>query len=295
MKSTTFALGSLLAASFAVAQPHHKHQAFHHQKRDPAVVWVTDWDIVTDVVDVTTTIWVSEGYVAPSSSAQSSPSSVSASSVTDVPAQFFEPAPSTPPAPTTFSTSSVSVAAPPPAPTPSTSSVVAPPAPAPEAPAPEVESSSTPVASSTPAAAPSVAPAPAPEPSTSAPAPVASSTPSSGGSSSGSSSGQCSDSSSPCSGDITYYAAGLGACGWDNDSETDNIVALSHLLMGEQSNGNPFCGKTITVEYMGKTTTAKVVDKCMGCDELSIDLSNKAFEDLADLSIGRATANWYFN
>jgi expansin (peptidoglycan-binding protein) len=72
-------------------------------------------------------------------------------------------------------------------------------------------------------------------------------------------------------------------------------VALSHLLMGTQSNGNPYCGKTITVNYKGKTTTAKVVDKCMGCDIFSIDLSDKAFGELADLGIGRASATWHFN
>jgi hypothetical protein len=87
----------------------------------------------------------------------------------------------------------------------------------------------------------------------------------------------------------------LGACGTTNDGDAENVVALSHLLMGTLSNSNPYCGKTITVKYGGSTTTATVVDKCMGCDMYNIDLGNKAFSALADLGIGRATAEWYFN
>jgi len=80
-----------------------------------------------------------------------------------------------------------------------------------------------------------------------------------------------------------------------NDGDTERIVALPHGLMGTQSNGNPYCGKTITISYQGKTTTATVQDKCMGCVGDSIDLSNAAFLDLAELAVGRASAEWWFN
>ena len=75
------------------------------------------------------------------------------------------------------------------------------------------------------------------------------------------------------------------------------MVALPHGLMGPKSNGNPYCGKTITITCIatGRTTTATVVDKCMGCDGFSIDLSNAAFLDLDDLAVGRTSATWYFN
>ncbi|KAF8864986.1 hypothetical protein BDZ45DRAFT_581164, partial [Acephala macrosclerotiorum] len=96
-------------------------------------------------------------------------------------------------------------------------------------------------------------------------------------------------------GDITYYTAGLGACGTTNDGDTEKVVALPYGLMGTQSNGNPYCGKTITISYQGKTTTATVVDKCMGCLGDSIDLSNAAFLELAELAVGRASAQWWFN
>jgi hypothetical protein len=96
---------------------------------------------------------------------------------------------------------------------------------------------------------------------------------------------------------MTYYTAGPGACGWTNDGDVQNVVALPHGLMGTQSNGNPYCGLFITIQCIatGKNTTAKIVDKCMGCDGYSIDLSNAAFLDLDDLSVGRTPAIWWFN
>jgi len=65
--------------------------------------------------------------------------------------------------------------------------------------------------------------------------------------------------------------------------------------MGSQSNGNPYCGKTITILHNGKSTVATVVDKCMGCAGRAIDVSRLAFDDLEDESVGRTTATWYFN
>jgi len=99
---------------------------------------------------------------------------------------------------------------------------------------------------------------------------------------------------------LTYYATGLGACGETNDGTVENVVALSHLLMGTTSNdgtgdANSYCGRTITVEYGSKTTTAKVVDKCMGCDTYAIDLSTLAFTDVASEALGRVQGKWYFS
>jgi len=96
---------------------------------------------------------------------------------------------------------------------------------------------------------------------------------------------------------MTHYDAGLGACGSTNNGTTQKVVALSHLLMGTQSNGNPFCGTTITVTCVatGKSTTAEVVDKCMGCKMWDVDLSDAVFSDIEDMGVGRTTANWHFN
>lgn len=81
-----------------------------------------------------------------------------------------------------------------------------------------------------------------------------------------------------------------------SNGDVEKVVALPHGLMGTKSNDNLYCGKSITITCIatGKTTTATVVDKCMGCDGYSIDLSNAAFLDLDDLSVGRTTASWYF-
>lgn len=86
-----------------------------------------------------------------------------------------------------------------------------------------------------------------------------------------------------------------------SDGSVDKVVALSHDMMGTSSNvgqgsdANSYCGKTITVTYGSKSVEAIVVDKCMGCAMYDVDLSNAAFDELADESLGRGTAKWYFN
>jgi hypothetical protein len=271
MKASIFAASLLASAAIAHQHPHARRH--HHNKRQDNVVWVTDIDYITEIVGLTTTIWVSsQAQVTVSPTGHAKP----ATTVTAGAPQFFQ------------GSSSTSVAAP--QPTEATSSAAAAAAPAP------VESSS----SSLPAAETPVASTPAPAPTTlatsttpaAAPAPAATSASSS--SSSSSSGGQCSQ-GSPCTGDITYYDTGLGACGITS-TNTDKVVALPHGLMGAQSNGNPYCGRTISItcEATGKTATATVVDKCMGCDNYSIDLSPGVFDELDSESVGRTTATWYF-
>ncbi|KAI1101891.1 RlpA-like double-psi beta-barrel-protein domain-containing protein-containing protein [Jackrogersella minutella] len=91
------------------------------------------------------------------------------------------------------------------------------------------------------------------------------------------------------SGDLTYYQPGLGSCGETNTAE-DHIVALAPA----QFEADPkACGKTIQITIAGgKTATAKVVDKCMGCSDDSIDVSTAVFQELADLTVGRAQIEW---
>ena len=43
-----------------------------------------------------------------------------------------------------------------------------------------------------------------------------------------SSGGACGEVGGECSGDITFYEAGLGACGWNNDGATEDVFALAH-------------------------------------------------------------------
>ncbi|KAH7363549.1 RlpA-like double-psi beta-barrel-protein domain-containing protein-containing protein [Plectosphaerella cucumerina] len=97
---------------------------------------------------------------------------------------------------------------------------------------------------------------------------------------------------------MTYYDLGVGACGIDDGGKDDaeNIVALSHLLMGEESNRNPFCGKVITIRLGSQTTTAVVHDKCMGCAKGDVDVSRAVFNKLAgSLDAGRVPVEWWFN
>ncbi|KAI1455504.1 RlpA-like double-psi beta-barrel-protein domain-containing protein-containing protein [Annulohypoxylon moriforme] len=89
-------------------------------------------------------------------------------------------------------------------------------------------------------------------------------------------------------GDLTYYQPGLGSCG-EQSSSSDHIVALAPAQFTSDPNA---CGKTIQITYNGKTTTAKVVDKCMGCSDDSIDVSTAVFTELADLSAGRVQVEW---
>jgi hypothetical protein len=291
MKATIVAVAAFLA-SFAFAQPHHHQHAKHHNKRQE-VTWVTEVDYVTETIDVTTTIWVSEGYEPPTSSSFSSTSSL-------VAAQFFQgdttstsSTPSTsaspaPPAPTPTTVSSVYVA-PAPAPTPTTSTAAAPVYVAP------VESSSTsalvvapePPASSSPAITPPAA-------ATSA-APMAAAYTTFPSTGAALPSNDCVDSG--CEGDITYYdTAGYSSCGWIVDGTKDPVVALPHVLMGAVSNGNPYCGHFISVTSTatGKSVIAQVVDKCMGCDDYSIDLSHAAFDAIEVEAVGRTGATWHF-
>ncbi|KAL1997745.1 hypothetical protein VTN02DRAFT_904 [Thermoascus thermophilus] len=107
--------------------------------------------------------------------------------------------------------------------------------------------------------------------------------------------GVCSQ-SSPCSGDGTYYDTATSPsapsfCGTTNNGLTQNVVALP-VGMIESSD----CGRSITVTYGGKTSTATVVDKCMGCQGNSVDMSRHLFSSLADLAEGRIyDVKWWFN
>ncbi|OHE93986.1 allergen Asp F7 [Colletotrichum orchidophilum] len=293
MKTAAFFCAVL--ATTAIAQPHQhgskrRHVHGKHQKRALVTEWVTEIAYVTEWVDSTATVWVDPDVSSTSS----------ALPTTSVPARFFEPA--NQPSYTTLSTSTkpsavaspvneIQEQAPAPAPTPSTST----PAPAPQTPTPEPVPTSTslyvaPPPAPPPASSSSTTPAPAPQPTTPSQAAPSSTSAASGGSGGGSG-------GTSYTGDLTYYTVGLGACGEDDSGKdnSENIVAVSYLVMGSQSNGNPYCGKKVQISANGKTTTATVRDKCMGCQADAIDVSEKAFLDIFDsLGVGRGTVEWKF-
>ncbi|KAI1362898.1 hypothetical protein F5Y08DRAFT_258264 [Xylaria arbuscula] len=299
MRSISVAAAAALLAGMSAAQParHHGHQHLH-AKRELVTEWETVWETVTVLVDESTTETL---YPAHTESG--------------APGQFYETPTTTSSTPESTPTveTSTSTQAPPPPPTTtaqsttSTSSSSTPP------PAPTTTSTST--------------PEPVPEPETStyeAPAETtttaaAETTPVSSGGSSGGSSGSADYSyqgvdgafgtssldSKDYSGDITYYAPGLGACGY-TDSESSLIVALSvddWAARGSGTNSgvdqpnHPWCNQMITITAAnGNTATAKVHDKCPGCASGSIDVTEPIFMQLfGSLSGGRETMTWTFN
>lgn len=74
-----------------------------------------------------------------------------------------------------------------------------------------------------------------------------------------------------------------------NNGNVEDLLALPHGIMTDKD-----CGKTVVTEYNGRSKTGTVVDKCMGCDNTSIDVSRHLFESLAPLAQGRIhDVTWY--
>lgn len=223
-----------------------------------AVVWETVTDVVWETVDVTTTIH--PGH-------HGHPTATVVPVVTTTAVQTTSTAQAAA-APQTLEEES------------STSSA---------APAPTQQATTT-------TAAPVVQAAVASSSSTSSAAPAATSSTSSSSTASSGYSGSCSE-GSPCSGDITYYdtattASNPSSCGTTNDGLTELVLALPHGIMTDSD-----CGKSVTINYNGVSKTGTVVDKCMGCDNNSIDLSRAFFEAVAgSLDAGRISGvEWYIN
>ncbi|KAH6891398.1 hypothetical protein B0T10DRAFT_311670 [Thelonectria olida] len=293
MKS--FAVASVLLAAVAVAQPHgHQHRRHQqmHEKRElvTEIEWVTETAYVTKLVDSTTTVWVSSGSEAESTSTTDQAKFIetpqpkkkkvtttsTSTTTTSTPAYVA-------PEPTTTSTTSTSVYVAPVETSTSSTSVYVPPV-------EKKTSTSVYVAPTTsevyvPPTTTEVYVAP-----TTAEEPAATTSASSGGGGSGS-----------YTGDITYYDLGTNACGGSAAGEdySSNIVALPKDMMGGDGptySTTENCGKSITIKANGKTITAIAKDKCMGCSGGAIDVSKKIFTYLFDsLDEGRGECEWWFN
>lgn len=103
-------------------------------------------------------------------------------------------------------------------------------------------------------------------------------------------------------GEGTYYDTGLGACGITNN-DSDYIAAVSHLLFdnfpgydGVNPNNNPMCGRSVTVNFQGRSIVVKLTDRCTGCAVTDLDFSPAAFKDLAPNGDGRIRGiTWTWN
>ncbi|KAA8895476.1 RlpA-like double-psi beta-barrel-protein domain-containing protein-containing protein [Sphaerosporella brunnea] len=99
------------------------------------------------------------------------------------------------------------------------------------------------------------------------------------------------------SGEATFYDVGLGSCGIQSSND-QLVVAISHVLMDASNTGNPnnnpLCGKKIKCMRGGNSVTAVVVDRCVGCDPTTLDLSPEAFNKLGLPAEGRIPIEWYW-
>ncbi|GAM38857.1 hypothetical protein EIK77_006931 [Talaromyces pinophilus] len=234
-----------------------------HQKRAVVYETVTEVDVTT--IDTTITIYPGEATPTVASVYTTEAAVTSTTPAVVAPTSTVAPAP----APVADTASSPTQA--PPAPAPETTTTAAPvPTTTVAPPAPVIAAAVTSSSSSSTST------------SSTSTAPPATSTGTSGSSGSGLSG----------TGDGTFYdtATSLSApsyCNTANDGTTENVVALSQEIMDQS-----LCGATITVTYEGKTATGTVVDKCMGCDRGSVDMSRAMFGDLASLDAGRITVSW---
>ncbi|KAF2166805.1 hypothetical protein M409DRAFT_36673 [Zasmidium cellare ATCC 36951] len=92
-------------------------------------------------------------------------------------------------------------------------------------------------------------------------------------------------------GDLTYYAVGLGACGWTN-TQDEKIVAVAEAIFDSYNNGNPnanpLCGKYVSITGVdGSQYQAKIVDRCPGCEKADLDLSEDFFNTVTNHGDGR--------
>ncbi|KAJ5949649.1 hypothetical protein N7454_001233 [Penicillium verhagenii] len=272
----TLALAGALFAFSGFAAPIEKR----------AVVWETVTDVVWTTVDVTTTLYPQE-LIATATATVVPVTTSAAVETTAVKAAKTEEIVQ----PTTSSTStssSTTVAA-----APVTTEQAATTA-APAVVAAAVEPATTSSSSTSTYVAPVVERTTSSEATTTTSAAPAATTSASTTSSDGYS-GTC-DEGSPCTGDLTYYdtatsSSNPSSCGTTNDGLTELVLALPVGVMVDSD-----CGKSVTITYNGVTKTGTVVDKCMGCDDGSVDLSRAFFEAFDSLSAGRISgATWYIN
>lgn len=275
MKATGIVALSLLG--FAAAAPY-KH---FEQKAKRDLVWVTHTAEVVETVVQTTTVWVdpteeAQDYTpTPTPELTTETTTKNTSVYTPTPEPTSTEAPVTTEEPSTSSTSSVYT---PPAPTTTetpTSTYVAP------------TTTETPSSTST-----YVAPT---TEATSSAVPTSSAVVAAEDTSSSSMTGALAGDKDNCQ--ATWYntLGAYAACGtqhWD----TESVVALKSSTFNTYK--SEICGKKITLEYNGKTTTATLVDSCPGCNgEWDIDLSPPVFEALTgDLGVGRISGmTWHFD
>ncbi|KKZ65053.1 hypothetical protein EMCG_01293 [[Emmonsia] crescens] len=100
----------------------------------------------------------------------------------------------------------------------------------------------------------------------------------------------------PYTGELTYYAPGLGACGIES-APSEAVCAVSQYLYdavstGPNPNTNPLCGKRLRLRKGGRSVDVTVVDRCVGCQPNDIDVTLSVFTQLALEEQGRVDVQW---
>lgn len=75
------------------------------------------------------------------------------------------------------------------------------------------------------------------------------------------------------------------------------VCAVSHILFdaastGSNPNENPLCGLKLRLRRSGKSVDVKIVDRCVGCAETDLDVTEAVFEKVANLDQGRVPVEW---
>ncbi|KAF9792448.1 RlpA-like double-psi beta-barrel-protein domain-containing protein-containing protein [Thelephora terrestris] len=92
------------------------------------------------------------------------------------------------------------------------------------------------------------------------------------------------------SGQFTYFAVGMGACGKQN-VESDMVVALNTPLW----DGGSHCFETVTIVINGITLQAQIVDRCENCGSGDLDFSVGLFHAFGGTDAqGVMSGTWSF-
>jgi expansin (peptidoglycan-binding protein) len=87
----------------------------------------------------------------------------------------------------------------------------------------------------------------------------------------------------------TYYAAtGEGACLFD--ASPDNLMVAA--INAEQWENSAWCGACVDITGPIGQVRVRIVDLCPECETGHLDLSPDAFEQIADLELGRVDISW---
>lgn len=90
---------------------------------------------------------------------------------------------------------------------------------------------------------------------------------------------------------LSFYNTETGSAGSCGSFLTNSGFTVAMNAAQMQSS---FCGKSITISYNGKSTTATVEDTCPGCPYRGLDLSPGLFSFFAPQSVGIIYAEWEF-